>query len=361
VTKLTETETRKYGKVLFPGAGLISSADGFLTPPGANIVPPTPAQIQEFYRLAPLALKRQLVASDGHDLDLVFLSRTNDFSALEPMIQNLQSDAAPPPGFAVAPGGIGVVGVGLLINLAKSRTVLTYLALLFVGCFLAVRLRSVVRALLSLVPVLIAVGGVTLFAFALNVKLSPLTAVSGPLVVAVCTEFTSLILLRFVEERNRGRSPREAMTVTATRTGRAFLVSGMTAVGGLAVVASSSMPMLRDFGIVMVLNVFVALLSALVVLPPILVWAEERGLVSRGLLRPVPEPFEFDAPRQEHEPDRSGLAAFQLAGPEAAGVVAAHANGNGSVPVAPAAGHDGTFVAATPRQRDSLSELWYQP
>jgi hypothetical protein len=55
------------------------------------------------------------------------------------------------------------------------------------------------------------------------------------------------------------------------------------------------MPMLRDFGIVMALNVSVALLSALVVLPPVLVWAEEsRGWVSKGLLRPTPPPFEYD-------------------------------------------------------------------
>jgi hypothetical protein len=145
--------------------------------------------------------------------------------------------------------------------------------------------------------VLVAVGAVSLVAVALNLKLSPITALSGPLVVAVCTEFTSLILLRFVEERNRGYEPREAMNVTASRTGRAFMVSGMTAVGGIAVLATSSMPMLADFGIIVAMNVAVALVSALVVLPPVLVWAEEKNnYVSRGLLKPVPEPIEFDVP-----------------------------------------------------------------
>jgi predicted RND superfamily exporter protein len=231
------------------------------------------------------------------------LSRTNDFTALEPVIDNLQHDAPPPHGITAAPGGIGVVSVGLLENLGKTRALLTYLALIFVGAFLAVRLRSVIRSLISLIPVLVAVGGVTLAAISMNVTLSPLTAVSGPLVVAVCTEFTSLILLRFVEERNRGRPPRDAMTVTAGRTGRAFCVSALTVVAGIAVVATSPMPMLRDFGIVMALNVTVALLSALVVLPPVLVWAEERhGWISKGLLRVAPEPFEFD----DVEPVRSG-------------------------------------------------------
>ena len=110
----------------------------------------------------------------------------------------------PPPGIRATPSGLAVVGVGLLDNLEANRIELTYLAILFVFLFLAVRLRSVIRSLLSLVPVLIAVGISSLVAYAFNIKLSPLTAVGGPLVVAACTEFTSLILLRYVEERRRG-------------------------------------------------------------------------------------------------------------------------------------------------------------
>ena len=121
-------------------------------------------------------------------------------------------------------------------------------------------------------------------AYGLDLKLSPLTAVGGPLVVAVCTEFTSLILLRFVEERRRGMTPRAAVEVTASRTGRAFIVSAMTATAGVAVIATSSLPLLRDFGIIVALNVAVALISALVFLPPMLVWADERNWVSRGLV-----------------------------------------------------------------------------
>jgi predicted RND superfamily exporter protein len=148
------------------------------------------------------------------------------------------------------------------------------------------------------VPVLVAVGAVSLIAFVFGLKLSPVTAVAGPLVVAVCTEFTSLILLRFVEERGRGLAPRLAMDATARRTGRAFIVSGMTAIAGIAVLATSSFPLLRDFGIIVATNVTVALLSALVVLPPILVWAddEKRNWVSRGLVRhDEPQFFEYDS------------------------------------------------------------------
>ena len=144
------------------------------------------------------------------------------------------------------------------------------------------RLRSVVRSLLSLVPVLIAVGAASLVACAFNLKLSPMTAVGGPLVVAACTEFTSLILLRFLEERRRGLVPQAAVDVAAARTGRAFIVSGLTAIAGVAVIATSSLPLLRDFGIVVAMNVAVALLLSARRAAAAAGGADQRGWVSRG-------------------------------------------------------------------------------
>ena len=111
-----------------------------------------------------------------------------------------------------------------------------------------------------------------------------MTAVGGPLVVAACTEFTSLLLLRFVEERRRGSGPREAMDETASRTGRAFIVSALTAIAGVAVIATSSLPLLRELRRDRGAQRAIALLSALVVLPPMLVWADRRNWVSRGLV-----------------------------------------------------------------------------
>jgi hypothetical protein len=46
------------------------------------------------------------------------------------------------------------------------------------------------------------------------------------------------------------------------------------------------LPLLRDFGIIVALNVAVALLSALVILPPMLVWADSHNWVSKGLVKP---------------------------------------------------------------------------
>ena len=88
--------------------------------------------------------------------------------------------------------------------------------------------------------------------------------------------------------------------MAASRTGRAFIVSALTAIAGVAVIATSSMPLLRDFGIIVAMNVTFALLSALVFLPPMLVWADRRNWVSRGLVKR--EILESTAARERVEP-----------------------------------------------------------
>ena len=262
--------------------------------PGAGHVTPTVDAVRAAYELAPAAIQKSFATDDGRAMNVIFRTgtpqRTNvDLDDLADVVHAMEARFAAsdvPPGLSLTPSGLAVVGVGLLENLESNRVLLTYLSIAFVALYLAIRLRSVVRSLLSLIPVLIAVGLSSLAAFALDLKLSPLTAVGGPLVVAICTEFTSLILLRFVEERGRGFAPRQAMDHTAARTGRAFIVSALTAVSGVAVIATSSMPLLRDFGIIVGMNVLVALLSALVFLPPMLVWAESggRNWISRHLI-----------------------------------------------------------------------------
>jgi predicted RND superfamily exporter protein len=153
--------------------------------------------------------------------------------------------------------------------------------------------------------VLISSGVATIAIWALGIQLSPMTAVGGPLVVATCTEFTSLIVLRYIEERRRGLEPREAIDVTASRTGRAFIVSAMTAISGVAVIAFSSLPLLRNFGIFVALKIAIALLAALVVLPPLIVWADQRGWVSKGMLDHEEPPF-IEVP--DHRSETSSTA-----------------------------------------------------
>jgi predicted RND superfamily exporter protein len=284
VDAFTRDQLQRNSGTLLTASGLVSTVSDLLDVPGAPHVAPTADDVRSAYEVAPPALQGSMVSSQGDAMNVLFRTGPSELDARARVVRDIRDNVHPPEGVRATPSGLAVVGVGLLDNLEANRIILTYVAILFVFLFLSARLRSVIRALLSLVPVLIAVGVSSLVAYALHLKLSPMTAVGGPLVVAACTEFTSLILLRFVEERRRGLAPREAIDVAAERTGRAFIVSALTAIAGVAVIATSSLPLLHDFGQIVALNVAVALLSALVILPPMLVWADRRNWVSRGMV-----------------------------------------------------------------------------
>jgi hypothetical protein len=70
-----------------------------------------------------------------------------------------------------------------------------------------------------------------------------------------------------------------ASDTASTRTGRAFFTSAFTTIGGFATLVVSPLPLLRDFGLIVTLNVSIALLAALVAMPPLVVWADRRGLI----------------------------------------------------------------------------------
>jgi hydrophobe/amphiphile efflux-3 (HAE3) family protein len=294
---------------LLTASSIVTTVSFLLEIPDTTVLPPTGADVEAAYNVAPPDIQEATVNPEAGALNLVFRTAPGSLDHRAVYVDDIRDelesgtldDGDPIPGDVQAtPSGLAVVGVGLLENIESNRILLTYLAILFVFAYLVLRLRSFVRALLSMVPVLTAVGAASLVAWIFDLQLSPMTAVGGPLVVAVCTEFTSLILLRFIEERQRGYSPREAMNVTARRTGRAFIVSALTAISGVAVIAFSSLPLLRDFGLIVAMNVAVALVSALVFLPPMLVWAENRGWVTRGMMpkQPAAPTLGAEVPRQ---------------------------------------------------------------
>lgn len=226
-------------------------------------------------RLAPGSLedRAELVALLEADLDrrIAELDLPEDSILLE----DLEPDE---PVMRAVPAGLAVVGTGLLENLSANRAVLTYLGLALSALYLLIRFQSAGRAALTLVPVGLAIGTSSVIIGAFGLTLSPLTTVSGPLVIASCTEFSVLITARYLEERQSGRTPKEASDHAARRTGRAFFTSAATTVGGFAVLIGSALPLLRDFGVIVTMNVAVALLAALVVMPPLLMWADGRGI-----------------------------------------------------------------------------------
>ncbi|MGI9577031.1 MAG: efflux RND transporter permease subunit [Microthrixaceae bacterium] len=234
-------------------------------------------------RLAPASLEERAELVSRLEADLDERIAALDLPEDSILLTGIEEGQTP---VQATPSGLAVVGVGLLENLSANRAILTYLGLPLVALWLLLRFRSPARALLTMIPIGLAVGVSTAIVGLVGITLSPLTTVSGPLVIATCTEFSVLIMARFLEERQRGLEPKEASDQAARRTGRAFFTSALTTIGGFAVLIGSALPLLRDFGIIVTLNVAIALLAALVAMPPILQWADMKGLLDTGEYNP---------------------------------------------------------------------------
>jgi hypothetical protein len=186
------------------------------------------------------------------------------------------SAGGPPPGMEVQLAGLPVIAAQSASDLSESRYWLTLAGLIAVAAVLLAVYRSPRRALVPLVPIVLATGWAGLLLWAGGIPLNPMSAALGALVIAIGTEFSVILSARFHEERGGGRSVEEALRRAYARTGAAVLASGVTATVGFAVLVAGDIRMLRDFGFVTVIDLAVALLGVMVVLPAALA-RTERG------------------------------------------------------------------------------------
>ena len=241
----------------------------------------------------------------GDTADVAFGIRVQPLSDQQNLIDDIRTQIdppggpAPPAGTTVQLAGLPVLAAEANTDLSHSRWWLPLAGLVAVGVVLAAIYRSPRRAIVPLIPVLMATGWSGLVVAALGVALNPMSATLGALVIAISTEFSVILSARYVSERRAGLSVGEALRRTYLRTGSAVLASGVTAVAGFAVLAIAGLPLLddiglisvapvlRDFGLVTVVDLLVALAGVMLVLPAAVVWSEE-GFRLPSRARPAP-------------------------------------------------------------------------
>ena len=182
----------------------------------------------------------------------------------------------PPEGVEVELSGLSVIAAESASDLSSSRYWLTLAGLVAVGLALLLIYRSWHRALVPLLPTVLATGWASLLLWITGIPLNPMSAALGALTIAIATEFGVLLTGRFHEERGAGAGVEEALDRAYSRTGAAVLASGLTAIAGFAVLIASDVQMLRDFGLVTVVDLTAALLGVLLVLPASLLLLERR-------------------------------------------------------------------------------------
>ncbi len=244
------------------------------------------AQVRFALRQLPEYDLRQVAPVDpatglpGHVALLSFGIRAQSLDSQQALIERVReaigdpgTSAGPPPGVRVSLAGLPVIAAAAAADLSTSRYWLTLAGLLGIALLLLVVYRSVARALVPLAPVILAGGWSALVLWATGISLNPMSAALGALTIAIATEFSVILSARFHEERAGGRDLADALRAAYARTGAAVLASGVTATAGFAVLIASDVRMLRDFGLVTVIDLVVALLGVMVALPAaLMIW-----------------------------------------------------------------------------------------
>lgn len=207
-------------------------------------------------------------------------------SSIIDSVNNIISDT--PTGTDVTLTGQPVLKDDVMGGMISDRDLLTVIGciLIFVG-LLAVY-RSFVKAAIPLVPIILVIGWSMGSMYLLGISLNPLTIGLGALIFGLGAEYTILLMERYDEQRKNGEMPEDAMETASRNIGRAIFTSGITTVGGFAALVMSSYPFIRQFGIVVVMDVILILISSFIILPPVII-SIDRIKTRRNLKKTVSE------------------------------------------------------------------------
>jgi hydrophobe/amphiphile efflux-3 (HAE3) family protein len=244
------------------------------------------AQVRALLDAVPAYFSQGVVTADRKTANLAFGIRLMPLDRQKEVVDDIKARLKPPEGVEASVVGLPVLAAEANGALASPwRRALTLLAAL-AGVFLVLLAarRQARAAAVPLIPIALATGwsGLVLFVLGLlpgplEVDLNPMSVTLSALVIAISTEFSVLLSSRYRQEREAGAGPARAIELAYASTGAAVLASGATAIAGFAALVFSDIRMLRDFGIVTVVDLTVSLLGVMIVLPAALLWAEEHG------------------------------------------------------------------------------------
>jgi uncharacterized protein len=247
----------------------------------------TQAEVSGLLRAIPPYFSQDVVTANRRVATLAFGIRLTGLAQQERLIESMRSSLHPPAGVTAQLVGLPVLAARSGAQVASPwRRILTLIAgLAAVALVLLIAFRGDRRrALAPLVPIVLATGWSALILFCVRVPLNPMSVTLGALVIAISTEFSVLLSERHRQERLAGHDTVEALRRSYRHTGAAVAASGVTAIAGFGVLALSDIRMLRDFGLVTLIDLSVSLLGVLIALPAALVIAERSqpvGLAHR--------------------------------------------------------------------------------
>jgi predicted RND superfamily exporter protein len=243
---------------------------------------PTAEEVRSLLRVVPRYLVGAVMTKDGRRAEMSVGIPLMPVEQQRRLLRRIDAVlATAPPGLHAEPAGLLASAAASIGVLQDERTALLLLAALAIVVVLAVARRRLDRALVALVPALLAAGLSGLAIWALGLRLTPLSAGLETLVLAVGVEFGVLMDARYQELRLTGLGP-GAASERARETGAPpVIASAATVSAGFLVLALSGSAVMRQFGLLVAFELVLCLVAAVALVTP-LAAAADRAQMARA-------------------------------------------------------------------------------
>ncbi len=227
--------------------------------------------------------QRRMFLNDNGDKSVILLNISHmSTNELQQFVGNLKQTVSNAP-MNVEVTGKSVLDVEMVRGLTEGRVKMTIIGLALVFIALLLLYRNIVKAFIPIFPIILIIGMSAGIMYMLGIKYTPITATLGALVLGMGTEMTIMLLERYIEERLEGKEKIDAMLITVSKIGKATVASGLTTIGGFSVLMASKFVILKDFGLMTVINISLALISTFIILPTIIILLDKFIISNKAL------------------------------------------------------------------------------
>ncbi|WP_268913949.1 efflux RND transporter permease subunit [Lentilactobacillus sp. SPB1-3] len=236
---------------------------------GNSTLPTNNAAVNTGIKNMPKVMKDTLITNDQKYTSIAFkidpgLGSNESYDLMKDINHDIKNE---PKGIKIVTAGDQSMALQGVKNMTANHGLIIIAGLAIIFIVLLLVYRNIRDAFYPLMPIVIVLGLSPLTLKLMNTSYNPVTIALSSLVLGIGTEFTILILERFMEEEKKNGDTLTAIQTAIGSVGQAITVSGLTVIGGFSTLMFISFPVLRSFGLITVLDTAYSLICALTILP----------------------------------------------------------------------------------------------
>ena len=188
----------------------------------------------------------------------------------------------PPPGLYAYTSGMFELNAVSLDDIVIYKPIMTNIAFLLILLFLIIVYRRI-AAIAPMIPIVCVVGWNAVVMWLFSIDYTFITASLGAITIGVSSEYTILMMERYLEERNHSPDQKTAISNSVQKIGASVTVSGLVTAFGFSALLLSTFPIISNFGVMTVIAVVFSLVGAIIIMPAVLsiMGAIEERIIKR--------------------------------------------------------------------------------